>query len=121
MPCSAFSHMVSLVALPSISKAYLYTALAIATLTIFVRCVFRVAELRNGFSGKLANNQTLFMIFEGPMIMIAVVALTICHPGITFGGCSGWKSANWTWKKRESQNSMKSVHSDDISLDRNFV
>lgn len=67
-----------------------------------IRCAFRVAELQNGFSGQLANDQTLFMIFEGPMIMIAVLSLTIFHPGIAFGGTTAWQSANWTWKKRAS-------------------
>ena len=74
-------------------------AIAMATITIYVRCVFRVAELQDGFGGELANNEGMFMAFEGPMIIIAVVVLTICHPGIAFGSASAWKAANWTWKK----------------------
>ncbi|THW09494.1 putative RTA1 domain protein [Aureobasidium pullulans] len=74
-------------------------AIAIATITIYIRCVFRVAELQDGFGGELANNEGMFMAFEGPMIIIAVVVLTICHPGIAFGSASAWKAANWTWKK----------------------
>lgn len=74
-------------------------AIAVATVTIYIRCVFRVAELKDGFGGELANNQTAFMILEGPMIIIATVALTVCHPGIAFGSASTWAAANWTWKK----------------------
>lgn len=74
--------------------------IALATITVFIRCCFRVAELKDGFGSKLANDQALFMVFEGPMIMIAVLALSICHPGVAFGGAEAWRAANWTWKKR---------------------
>lgn len=56
-----------------------------ATILIFVRCIYRVAELWNGFSGKLANHESTFMIFEGPMIIIGVAAITVFHPGRVFG------------------------------------
>lgn len=62
------------------------TAIAIATITIFIRCVYRVAELNEGFNGHLANDEVLFMILEGPMIIIACIVLTVCHPGIAFAG-----------------------------------
>lgn len=74
-------------------------AIAIATITIYIRCVFRVAELKDGFGGDLANDQTAFMILEGPMIIIATIALTVCHPGVAFGSATSWAAANWTWKK----------------------
>jgi hypothetical protein len=74
-------------------------AIAVATITIYIRCVFRVAELWDGFGGKLANDQTAFMILEGPMIIIATIALTVCHPGIAFGSAQSWAAANWTFRK----------------------
>ena len=67
--------------------------LAAATLTIFTRSVFRCAELSGGFRGRLANQQISFMILEGAMICIAVVCLTIFHPGLVFGEI--WQVAAW--------------------------
>jgi hypothetical protein len=58
------------------------TGLAIATITIFVRCVFRVAELREGFDSSLANDEVAFMILEGLMVLIASICLTAGHPGV---------------------------------------
>jgi hypothetical protein len=55
-----------------------------ATILIFVRCIYRVAELWDGFNGHLANDEITFMIFEGPLIIIAVTALTAFHPGRVF-------------------------------------
>ena len=71
----------------------LRTALALAIIAIFVRCIYRVAELHGGFGGKLANNQTTFLIFDGPMVMIAGLALVIFHPGVCLSGA--WKAAGW--------------------------
>ncbi|KAJ4303028.1 hypothetical protein N0V90_001919 [Kalmusia sp. IMI 367209] len=56
-----------------------------ATVLIFIRCVYRVAELWNGFDSHLANDELTFMIFEGPMIILAVGLMTVFHPGRVFG------------------------------------
>ena len=74
-------------------------ALALATVTIFIRCAFRVAELQDGFSGDLANDEPMFMGFEGPMIIVAVVAMTFVHPGIAFGTAANWQAASFPWKQ----------------------
>jgi len=56
-----------------------------AAVLIFIRCVYRVAELWGGFSSHLANDELTFMIFEGPMIILAATLLTVYHPGRIFG------------------------------------
>ncbi|KAH8688745.1 RTA1 like protein-domain-containing protein [Talaromyces proteolyticus] len=66
-------------------------ALGAAVVLIFIRSVYRVAELQQGFDGPIANNEVSFMILEGPMIFLAVLAMTVLHPGVTFGG--KWSSA----------------------------
>ena len=57
----------------------------VATIAVFIRSCFRVAELSEGFDGKLANQEVTFMILEGAMVAIASIALTIAHPGMIFG------------------------------------
>ncbi|KAI9876974.1 MAG: hypothetical protein M1830_005130 [Pleopsidium flavum] len=74
--------------------------LGISTITIFIRSCFRVAELSQGFQGKLANQQVTFMILEGAMIVIASIALTIPHPGVAFKGT--WAAANFHLRGRKS-------------------
>lgn len=73
--------------------------LIVATVTIFVRSIFRVAELNGGFNGSLANNEITFMILEGAMIVIACACLTIFHPGPCFGG--RWGQSNWSLRKKK--------------------
>jgi hypothetical protein len=74
-------------------------ALALATICIFIRSVFRVAELSDGFGGALANQQVTYMVLEGAMIVLACSALTAWHPGPCFGG--EWKKADF-WKSKKA-------------------
>lgn len=73
--------------------------LAIATVAIIIRSSFRVAELENGFTSEIANNQGLFMALEGPMIMLAVVVLAVFHPGFAFDG--EWAAASWSFRSNK--------------------
>lgn len=77
--------------------AWFQYALAAAVVLIFIRSVYRVAELQQGFNGPIANDEVSFMILEGPMIFLAVLAMTVLHPGIGFGG--EWNSAAWSIKQ----------------------
>ena len=60
-------------------------ALALATIGIFWRSVYRVAELAQGWDGALIRRQDLFIAFEGVMVIIAVLALNVFHPAVCFG------------------------------------
>ena len=67
-----------------VAQLTLSIAIAVATVTIQIRCIYRVVELAGGFRSEAANDQPAFMVLDGPMIMIAVGALTVCHPGPLF-------------------------------------
>lgn len=74
-------------------------ALALATICIFWRCVYRVAELSRGWDGPLMKRQDLFVGFEGVMVIVAALLLNVFHPNFCFpammdgqgglGGCCG--------------------------------
>jgi hypothetical protein len=83
-------------------------AIAVAVLTILVRSVYRLAELQQGFDGKLANNELEFMILEGPMIFIAVGLLTVYHPGWVIGS-KLWVEAGFHLRAKKSLQDYKEV------------
>ena len=85
-----------------IFKAFIFSLL-IATVAILIRSFYRVAELWQGFSGELWNNEKDFMILDGGMIGLAVLLLTAFHPGPAFK--EQWHAANWTFKSKPYQNS----------------
>ncbi|KAF4448069.1 RTA-like protein [Fusarium austroafricanum] len=79
-------------------KAFLI-CLTIATFTILIRTAYRVAELSAGYHSRLAENETVFMLLEGSMIVIATTAMAITPPGVSFQG--QWDEANFRLKKSE--------------------
>jgi hypothetical protein len=64
-------------------KSFL-VALTLSTLCIFTRCVFRVAELSQGWRGHLATTQKYFIGLEGAVVVASVLLLNLRHPGFCF-------------------------------------
>ncbi|KAL2068617.1 hypothetical protein VTL71DRAFT_14954 [Oculimacula yallundae] len=96
-----------------IFKGFLYT-LALATLCIITRSAFRAIELFDGFAGELANDEVLYMILEPPMISIAVIALTIFHPGIGFQGA--WGGAKNAYKEGKGRLETEYPSDDEVAV-----
>ncbi|KAF2257599.1 RTA1-domain-containing protein [Lojkania enalia] len=76
-------------------------SLLIATVAILIRSIFRVAELWQGFSGELWNDEIDFMVLDGGMMSLAVLLLTLFHPGPAFG--NQWHAANWSFRSNSSE------------------
>jgi len=53
---------------------------------IFIRCAYRIAELKDGYSGRLIRDQGTFIALEGVMILCASITLLVAHPGPAFAG-----------------------------------
>jgi hypothetical protein len=77
-------------------------AVGAAAVLIFIRTVYRVVELSGGFAGSLAQAEVPFMVLEGPMVMAAVVLLTIFHPGIVYRG-GAWEASRFVVFGREKR------------------
>ncbi|MCJ1392034.1 hypothetical protein MMC18_004901 [Xylographa bjoerkii] len=60
--------------------------LSTATVLIFIRCIYRIDELSNGYTGPLIHDEGLFIGLEGVMIILSTFALNIAHPGPVFNG-----------------------------------
>jgi RTA1 like protein len=70
------------------------SAVGIATVLVFWRCCFRVAELNQGFMGPVTFRQDLFVGFEGILMILAVALLATFHPALCIGEAMGEKSSN---------------------------
>jgi len=57
---------------------------SLAIILILVRCIYRIDELSDGYSGPLIRNEALFIGLEGVMIITAAFCLNIGHPGFAF-------------------------------------
>lgn len=83
-------------------------AIAAAGVVIFVRCVFRCAELSAGFDGPLANDEVTLMVLEGAMIVLACIVLTVFHPSIAVGP-EAWSAASAKEARKRGSPSISDV------------
>ncbi|KIX92731.1 uncharacterized protein Z520_11583 [Fonsecaea multimorphosa CBS 102226] len=57
-----------------------------ATILILIRCCYRVYELSGGYerTSQALRDQTLFIVFESVMVILASICLIPAHPGFVF-------------------------------------
>ena len=60
------------------------SGLALAFLTIFTRCIFRIGEMATGWGNPIMQDEADFIALDGVMITIATLCLTAFHPGLVF-------------------------------------
>lgn len=89
--------------------------MALATLLILTRSIFRVAELSKGFTSSLANDEVTFMVLEGAMIVLATAVLTAVHPGRAFG--VKWANAGWKFGKQKRMRNVEGAGNDTPPLE----
>ncbi|PFH46581.1 hypothetical protein AMATHDRAFT_69545 [Amanita thiersii Skay4041] len=56
--------------------------LALSSLFLYIRAVYRTIELANGWNGKVITTEVYFNIFDGAMIVLAMYTMNIVHPGV---------------------------------------
>ena len=59
-------------------------AIVMAYFTIFIRCTYRIGEMADGWGSAIMQDEADFIALDGVMIAIAVLCLTIFHPGWAF-------------------------------------
>ncbi|RLV91986.1 Sphingoid long-chain base transporter RSB1 [Spathaspora sp. JA1] len=64
---------------------YYALAISIAVIAIYIRCVYRVVELAQGFSGYLITHEAFVMTLDATMIAIAAIIFMPFHPQIVLG------------------------------------
>lgn len=56
----------------------------IASVAVYLRCIYRIAELAGGWENKIMQDEVSFYVLDGAMCCIAVAALTFAYPAIWF-------------------------------------
>ena len=60
-------------------------AISVSVLTIYIRCVYRVVELAQGFSGYLFTHEVFLMTLDATMVAIAAIIFVPFHPQNVLG------------------------------------
>lgn len=64
---------------------WLKWVVGLACLFIFVRSIFRCVELGEGWNKTLMSDETYLLVLEALMMVLAVIPITVIHPGLSFG------------------------------------
>jgi hypothetical protein len=78
-----------------------------AYITILARCAYRIPELTGGWRSELMRNEPEFIVLEGVMILVAVMAMTLCHPGYCFPVLAGKDMHKSAQSTDEAESSIK--------------
>ncbi|VDB85368.1 unnamed protein product [Peniophora sp. CBMAI 1063] len=56
--------------------------MGILTVLLFIRSIYRTAELADGWDGVIISTEWPFDIFDGAMITLAMISSNAIHPGL---------------------------------------
>jgi hypothetical protein len=87
-------------------------AVIVAYFGILIRCIYRIPELLGGWANDIMRNEPEFIVLEGIMILVTVVAQTAFHPGWFFpalGGTLFNKKKNGSNSVSESETEMAAM------------
>jgi uncharacterized ion transporter superfamily protein YfcC len=62
-------------------KLMLYAILFIMLL-LFIRSIYRTAELADGWNGRIISTEVYFNVLDGAMVVLAIITLNVAHPGV---------------------------------------
>ncbi|TFK66155.1 RTA1-domain-containing protein [Pluteus cervinus] len=57
-------------------------ALGFNTLCLFIRAIYRIIELSDGWSGRIIRTQIYFNVLDGGMVILAIYTFNFIHPGM---------------------------------------
>ncbi|KAJ6451276.1 RTA1-domain-containing protein [Mycena sanguinolenta] len=57
-------------------------AITFSTFTLFIRSIYRMVELADGWTGKIITTQVYFNIFDAAMVTLAMLTMNFAHPGL---------------------------------------
>ncbi|KAG6844868.1 hypothetical protein H0H87_002991 [Tephrocybe sp. NHM501043] len=55
--------------------------LIFSTLCLFIRSVYRLIELADGWTGRIIRTEIYFNVLDGAMVTLAIFSLNFIHPG----------------------------------------
>ncbi|KAF9534641.1 RTA1-like protein [Crepidotus variabilis] len=60
---------------------FLTFAMSFVTLLLFIRAIYRTAELSDGWNGRIISTQVYFNVLDGAMVILSIYTYNIFHPG----------------------------------------
>ncbi|KAF4617304.1 hypothetical protein D9613_006279 [Agrocybe pediades] len=79
-------------------------ALLFSTTCLFIRAIYRLIELSDGWDGRIISTQVYFNVLDATMIVLTMYTLNFLHPGLLLGAGSGLNHGTLFTKKPTDKN-----------------
>lgn len=96
---------------------YYPLAIIVSVLFIYVRCVYRVVELSEGWTGYLITHEEYVMTLDGCQVLLTSLVLIAFHPGFIFGTSAHVSVHGTTADKEKDMDSDRRSFESDTKLD----
>lgn len=94
---------------------YFPIAVTLATTFIYIRCVYRVVELAQGWSGNLITHEVYLMCLDALMVFLTCFLFVIIHPLVFLGIGERLPLRNRTKRKLDKENQISDEFSEKVS------
>ncbi|KAF4549867.1 RTA1-like protein 14 [Elsinoe fawcettii] len=81
-----------------------------AYVVVLIRCIYRLPEMAGGWGNPLMRNEKEFLVLDGMMIALAVLAFSVFHPGWWFPPMTG----KWQNQRKAMQGSDSPLSEDEV-------
>ncbi|KAJ7610624.1 RTA1-like protein [Mycena polygramma] len=61
------------------------SAIGFSTLVLFIRSIYRIVELADGWTGRVITTEVYFNVLDGGMVTLAIFTMNVAHPGLLLG------------------------------------
>lgn len=95
---------------------YFPLAITIAVLVIYIRCIYRVVELKEGFDGYLITHEVFIMVLDAALVLIAGLIFIPFHPVFVFGSENVFNISTIRGKKNADEEKIEH-DGESISID----
>ncbi|KAF7325255.1 RTA1-like protein [Mycena venus] len=85
------------------------SALSFSTLVLFARSIYRMAELADGWTGRIITTEVYFNVFDAGMVTLAIFTMNIAHPGMLLGSPKDETKRKLMMMKQISSGSQESL------------
>jgi len=104
------------------SKSRLFFAAQVITFVcIFIRCVYRIAEMAGGWRNPIMQTQGLFIGLDGIMVTVATLLQTVAHPGYFFPALATYRETKKRNRVPQEMNESESSMVDSSMVDSSLV
>lgn len=98
---------------------YFILAITAATVFIYIRCIYRLCELAEGWTGYLISHEWFFIALDALMVSFATLILSIWHPGFAIMGRHLFIPVTAQGRNHIDDADPESIHSTSESNDLN--